>query len=130
MLVIEANSSYIVGIDKNGLCIFKLCDDSSLISIKVKYSTISSAEMHQNFKNIFLTISTDELIIWEINENEKQCDQKIMKKDNRKFIKALFCKNNDKQFLSYSNDNTIKIWSIENSFCIGSISVDRSLENI
>ena len=130
MIVKNANSSYIVGTDQNGLCIFKLCDDSSLISIKVKYSAVNSAEMHPNFKNVFLTILINELIIWEINENEKQCDQKITIKDNRTFIKALFCKNNDKQFLSYSNDNTIKIWSLENSFCIGSISVDRSLENI
>ena len=130
MIIIGSNSCYILGNVKDGLCIFKLCPDSSLISIKVKYTTISSAEIHPNYKNIFLTISHDELIIWEINENEKQCNQKIMIKGNKKFIKALFCKNNDKQFISYSNDRTIKIWSMENSFCIGSISVDRLIENI
>jgi hypothetical protein len=53
-----------------------------------------------------------------------------MIKGNKKYIKALFCKNNDKQFVSYSEDRTIKIWSMENSFCIGSISVDRHTKNI
>ena len=130
MLIIEANSFYILGNIKDGLCILKLNPDSSFSSIKVNYPMVNNAEMHPNYKNVFLTISHNELAIWEINENEKECDQKIMIKGNKKFIKALFCKNNDKQFISYSDDRTIKIWSMENSFCIGSISVDRHIKNI
>ena len=130
ILIVEANSFYILGNIKDGLCILKLNPDSSFSSIKVDYNKINNAEMHPNYKNVFLTIYHDELAIWEINENEKECVQKIMIKGNKKYIKALFCKNNDKQFVSYSEDRTIKIWSMENSFCIGSISVDRHTKNI
>ena len=130
ILIVEANSFYILGNIKDGLCILKLNPDSSFSSIKVDYNKINNAEMHPNYKNVFLTIYYDELAIWEINENEKECVQKIMIKGNKKYIKALFCKNNDKQFVSYSEDRTIKIWSMENSFCIGSISVDRHTKNI
>ena len=130
ILIVEANSFYILGNIKDGLCILKLNPDSSFSSIKVDYNQINNAEMHPNYKNVFLTIYYDELAIWEINENEKECVQKIMIKGNKKYIKALFCKNNDKQFVSYSEDRTIKIWSMENSFCIGSISVDRHTKNI
>ena len=130
ILIVEANSFYILGNIKDGLCILKLNPDSSFSSIKVDYNKINNAEMHPNYKNVFLTIYYDELAIWEIKKKKKECVQKIMIKGNKKYIKALFCKNNDKQFVSYSEDRTIKIWSMENSFCIGSISVDRHTKNI
>ena len=53
----EANNCYILGNIKDGLCISKLCPNSSLSFIKVKYTSINDAEMHPNYKNIFLTIS-------------------------------------------------------------------------
>ena len=130
ILIIEANSFYILGNIINGLCILKLNPDSSFSCIKVNYTMIDNAEMHPNYKNVFLTISYNELAIWEINENEKECEQKIMIKEDKKFIKALFCKNNDKLFVSISNDKIVKIWSMEHSLCIGSISLDSQIENI
>ena len=130
ILIMEVNSCYILGNIKDGLYISKLCPYSSLGFIKIKYTSINNAEMHPNYKNLFLTISHYELVICEINENKKQCEQKIMIKGSKKFIKALFCKNNDKLFVSISNDKIVKIWSMEDSLCIGSISLDSQIENI
>ena len=87
--------------------------------------------MHPNYRNIFLSISEYEIIIWEINESNQICREKIIVKGfKKKIIKAIFCKNDDKKFISYSKDNKIKIWNMESSFYFGSISVTKQITNI
>ena len=135
---LNANSSYIISIrgdillSEYYLYIYCLSSYPGAITIKVSISSmITSVEMHPNYKNIFLSTSENEIKIWEINEKEKICQEKINVKAHQKFInKALFCRNNDKHFLSYSKDNTIKIWSMESSFCLTSISVNKQIKNI
>jgi len=63
---------------------------------------------------------------------KKTCEIKINIKGHSKYInKALFCKNDDKQVVSYSKEsNEIKIWNIESLFCIGSIQINKQIKNI
>ena len=128
LIILKANSSYIIANNEKGLCLFKLCPNSPLIFFEAEYGRTDTVEMHPNFKNVFLTTRETEMIIWEINENENKCEKKIILKD--KCIKAYFCKNNDKQFITFPNNRTIKIWSMENSFCIGSLSVEKQIKNV
>lgn len=130
--ILNANSAYIISTD--GLDLYIYCLDSNPYPISIIASNspnIHAVEMHHNYKNIFLSISENEIKIWEIIENKKKCEAKITIRGHKKgIIKALFCKNNDKQFISYSKDNTIKIWSMDKSFCITSISVKNKIKNI
>ena len=88
---------------------------------------ILSAKMHPFYKTIFLTISPNEIKIWEISKSLKKFKLKVKIKGYTKYIKgADFCK--DKLLDSYSCDNTIKIWDLDKAFCINSISTIYTTE--
>ena len=103
------DASYIIANNEEGLCVFKLCPNSPLISIEAKYGRTDAVEIHPTFKNVFLTTRDNEMVIWEINEKKKKCEQKI---------------------ITYSNNRTIKIWSMEKSFCIGSFPIEKKIKNV
>ena len=129
--VLNANNDYIFSIIKNYLYIYCLGSDPIFTICKKNNFEIRYIETHHKYKNIFLSTSKNEIQIWEINESEKNCKIKITVKAHKKPInKVLFCKNEEKKFISYSDDNTIKIWSMENSFCIANISVKAKINNI
>ena len=72
IIVKNGNSTYIISIDIDGLLIFYLGSNSNPIIIRPKEpSRVDIVEMHPIYKNIFLTTNHNKIIIWEINESEK-----------------------------------------------------------
>ena len=82
LIILKLNSSYVIGNNENGLCVFKLCPNLPLISIEAEYGSTDIVELHPTFKNVFLTINLIEMVIWEINENKNKCEKKILLKKN------------------------------------------------
>lgn len=127
-----ANSSYIISQDYPELYIYCLNPDNNdyeLINIEIDFK-MKHIEMHHIYKNIFLTVSAENTIIWEIKEN-KECKQKIkIKSHNESFEEAFFCKNEEKSFVTLSDDNTIKLWNLEKSYYIMKITNDEKINKI
>ena len=131
--ILNANFSYIIAYNGKGLYIQYL-DSNNPISFKVENSRkINSVIFHPKYNNIFLSFSiySSEIKIWEIIKSKKICKERITIKGHNKPNKiVLFSKSDDKRLASYSEDNTIKIWSMNNSFCVTSISVNKEIKNI
>ena len=132
--ILNANSSYIIAYNEEGLYIHCLDSNTNPLSFKVENSRkINSIIFHPKYSNIFLSYSiySPEIKIWEIIKNKKICKERITIKGHNKPNKiVLFSKNDDKRLASYSEDNTIKIWCTNNSVCVTSISVKREIKNI
>ena len=131
-IILNANCSYIIAYTEEGLYIHCIDSNNNPISFKIENSRkLTSIIFHPKYKNIFLSYSifSPEIKIWEIIRNKKKCKERISIKGHNKPNKiVLFSKNDDKRLASYSEDNTIKIWSINNSFCVTSISVIKILK--
>ena len=132
--ILNANSSYIIAYNEEGLYIQCLDSNTNPISFQVENSRkINSITFHPKYNNIFLSFSiySPEIKIWEIIKSKKICKERITIKGLNKPNKiVLFSKKDDKRLASYSEDNTIKIWSMNNSFCVASISVNKEIKNI
>ena len=132
--ILNANSSYIIAYNEEGLYIHCLDSNTNPLSFKVENSRkITAIIFHPKYSNIFLSYSiySPEIKIWEIIKSKKICKERItIKGHNKPNIIVLFSKNDDKRLASYSEDNTIKIWSMNNSVCVTSISVKREIKNI
>ena len=133
-LILNANSSYLIGQNKEGLYIRDLYSNIDPIYLQLEKPFMNSIIFHPKYKNVFLSFllkCPSDIKIYEIIKNENKCIERIIIKGHNKPIKiALFSKNDEKRLVSYSEDNRIKIWSINNSFCIASISVDKEIKNI
>ena len=119
------NSSFIVFVSYESISIYLIDDLNNIRKIIVLKEIASSAKMHPFYKTIFLALSENEIKIWEICKNPKECKLRVSIKGHTKSIKgADFCrdKNNDKLLVSYSSDYTIKIWDLDKAFCINNIS--------
>jgi WD40 repeat protein len=115
------------------LCIYVIDDPNNLEKIVLEEEMILSAKMHPLYKTIFLTISPNEIKIWEISKSLKECKLKVKIKGHTKdIIGAEFCRDKKavKLLASYSKDNTIKIWNLDKAFCINSISTVKRVNKI
>ena len=132
--ILNTNSSYIIAYNEEGLYIQCLDSDINPLSFKVEnWRKINSIIFHPKYSNIFLSYSiySPEIKIWEIIKSKKICKERITIKGHNKPNKiVLFSKNDDKRLASYSEDNTIKIWCMNNSVCVTSISVKKEIKNI
>ena len=124
LIAYTGNNSFIVLVSDEFINIY-LIDDPNNIKKIVLEEVVSSAKMHPFYKTIFLTLSENEIKIWEISKSPKECKLRVNIKGHTKNIKgADFCKDlkNDKLLASYSSDYTIKIWNLDKAFCINNIS--------
>lgn len=125
----NANSSYIISIILDKIKIYFI-ESNKIIDVLINKDIIDT-DMHHFYKTIFLTVSDNDINIWEISEKENECKKRISINGNKQnFFKAVFCKNDDKLLASYSKDATIKIWNFENRFCVKNISVNATVYKI
>ena len=87
------------------------------------------------YYQIFLTVSYNEIRIWEISEEKKEIILKTIiylpNPESEKFVFAKFSPLNEKNIFSVSNDYSIKIWNLEKIFCIEEIKFfTKPIENI
>ena len=115
------------------ICIYFIDDLNNIDKIVLEEEMVSSAKMHPFYKTIFLTVCENEIKIWEISKNPKECKLRVKIKGHTKnILGADFCKDKkkDKILASYSYDNTIKIWNLDKAFCINNISTTNHVVKI
>ena len=99
----------------------KLKNNSSKYTIK----------FHPKFENVLLLIDGILAKIIEITKDTFELKEKIIVKGHTQPIMiAEFSKTDDEKFVTYSSDNTIKIWNIKNPFCLCNISVCNLIVDI
>ena len=128
--VIAANNKYIISQTTNqSLQIYDI-DTYSSTTIKF-YSPIITIVFHPKSEQIFLLADANIIKIYEIEEKTCECKEKVIVLGHTKSITmAEFSKSDEKIFATYSCDNTIKIWSLDNPFCICNILLNHIIEGI
>ena len=115
--VITGNNSYLLLQDKGKFII--IYDMDNKINLKIK-SCSTIIKMHPKLENVFILAEKKIAKIFEITKNE--CKERIKINGHTKKIKLVeFSKHDDKIFATYSNDNTLKIWKLDNAFCMSNI---------
>ena len=128
--VIVANNKYIISKTKKKS--LKIEDiDSNLFSI-IKYnSAYLRVIFHPKFENIFLVAEENIIKIYEIIKIKGECEEKVnVTGHSHSIIAAVFSSTDNKIFATFSTDNTIKIWNLEEPFCICNILVNNLIDEM
>lgn len=129
--LIAGNSKYIIFFDKN-IKVFRidLKNNNKFIKLNFEYNKFSIEPkiiFHPNYINIFFLVYLNEINIFEILD--KKIEKKMTINAHSKFITYFtFSEFDDKTFASYSDfEKNIKIWNLNNAFCIYKISTSESI---
>ena len=129
--LIAGNSKYIIFFDKN-IKVFRidLKNNNKFIKLNFEYNKFSMEPkiiFHPNYINIFFLVYLNEINIFEILD--KKIEKKMTINAHSKFITYFtFSEFDDKTFASYSDfEKNIKIWNLNNAFCIYKISTSESI---
>ena len=105
-----------------------------LNAIEDNSSKILMIELSPFYYHIFLTVSFDNVKIWEISEEKKELLQKskiyLDNSRNEKFKFAMFSTLNEKIIFTVSDNYSVKIWNLEKIFCINEINSIEKFNNI
>ena len=117
--VITGNTCYIIYKSKNKLVYIYHIEKKSSIKID-SYSSI--IKFHPKIENIFILAERNIAKVFEIDPKKFECNERIKVKGHTGDIKLLeFSDDNGKIFGTYSTDNTLKIWKLDNAFCLCNI---------
>ena len=119
--IIVANNKYIVSYAESQSS--KITDINTNLFKIIEYNSMDLIlKFHPKFENIFLLAEENNIKIYEFIKDK--CEERVHVTGHSKpIIAAVFSNTEDKIFATYSKDNTIKIWNLENPFCICNISV-------
>ena len=121
--IILITNNYIISISLGAqLDIFDI--QKKLIK-KIKYNSSNYIiKFHPKFENVLLFADGILVRIIEITKDTFELKEKIIVKGHTQPIMiAEFSKTDDEIFVTYSSDNTIKIWYMYKPFCISNISL-------
>ena len=125
--LITANNSYIIFRSKKGVRYIYDIKDKRKIEFDYRFSII---KMHPKFQNIFLIAEGNIAKIFEINKKPFEYIEKSKVNGHTQNIKlAEFSNYNDKIFVTYSYDKTIKVWNLDIAFCICNILLIDPIED-
>ena len=128
--VIAANNKYIISQTTNqSLQIYDI--DTHLFTAIKFFSPVITIVFHPKSENIFLLADANIIKIYEIEEKTCECKEKVKVFGHTKPVTtAEFSKTDEKIFATYSYDNTIKIWSLYDPFCICNILLNNIIEGM
>ena len=115
-IILGGNSKFIILsiYNKISIYVFENNESKKICEILGK-DKIKNIKMNQKYENIFLTVSFEEVNIFEITKitNSYKCEEKIkiITKDNLNFAK--FSEYNEKILGTLSNDKIIRLWNID-----------------
>ena len=122
------NEDYMIEYDSNSIQIYKLKENDSCQKNQIS-EVIKLIEFHPFYKNIF-GIGTKEgnIILYEILENPFRVSKEklIIKAHQSGIISFKFNPNNkyEKYITSCAYDNTVKIFQLNNSYCLKKVSLN------
>ena len=121
----KLNSRYLIRPfqDKEVIEIFIL-DKKEYINIPIENMEIKEIELSPFYYDIFLSVSSKEIKIWNILEEGKKIDDKttiVLVNKSENFISAKFSPLNEKIIITISDNYSIKIWNLEKLFYIHEI---------
>ena len=131
--VIAANNKYIIS--KAKYLSLKIEDiDSNLVSV-IKYnSTDLIVIFHPKLENIFLLVDDNIIKIYEIIKDKFdkfECEEKVnVSGHSKSIVSAVFSSTDNKIFATFSRDKTIKVWNLEEPFCICNILVNNPINEM
>ena len=123
--VITANNKYIIIKSEKNVLHIKDLETEKFYSIQLN-SRYSFAQFHPKLEDIFLMVDGKIIKIFVIVKEPFECKEKVKVEEHSSTINiAEFSKNDDKIFATYSDYNSIKIWSIDQPVCICNILVNN-----
>lgn len=119
--IIAVTNTYIISRSK--MANLNIFDIRKNLSKNIKFnSTDFIIKFHPNFENVFLFADENIIKIFEILPDKLELKERLRVNGHTQLIKlAEFSKTNDDIFVTYSLDKTIKVWKIDNPFCICNI---------
>ena len=115
----KANSTYIVTIRNKKIEIFILENENlKKVCEKSDNSNIQRLEMNKIFYNIFLTVSSGIINIFEIKKsmNNYELKNKLRIETNDRIDNVKFSEYNEKIIGTISENNIIRLWNIDSTF--------------
>lgn len=126
----DINSKYLIRLlDLKKIQAF-IIDKNEYINLNNESDKFKSIEFNPNYEDIFLSVSSFFLKIWEINEKQKNIENKmtIYFTDNSVEINfAKFSPFNEKKIFSISENNLIQVWNMENIFNTFELEIDKKM---
>ena len=128
--ILLITNNYIIS--KSHKKILNIFDIQKNRSKTIKYNgTDFIIKFHPKFENVFLFANGNTTKIIEIIKDTFELKERIEVKGHTQQIKiAEFSKTDNKIFVTYSLDNTIKIWDINKAFCICNIPLTNLILDI
>ena len=84
------------------------------------YSSVIS--LHPKYENLFILAEGNTAKIFEIIKDKFKCIERSKVRGHTGEIKLVkFSEYDDKIFVTYSDDNTIKVWKLNEAFCLCNI---------
>ena len=125
--VITGNTFYLIYNGTNKLVYIYHIEMKSSIKID-SYSSL--IKFHPKYENIFILVEENIAKVFEITQNIFECKERSKIKGHTGEIKLLeFSRDNEKIFGTYSKDNTLKIWKLDNAFCLCNILLLNRIDN-
>jgi len=120
----KLNFKYLIRIFHNNIIEVWILEKNECISINDN-TDMFEIELSPFYYQIFLTVSSKNVKIWEINEDKREINLKttiyLEKNSQENFRYASFSSINEKIIFSISKEDIIKIWDLENMFYIKEI---------
>ena len=117
--VTTGNTFYLIYNGTNKLVYIYHIEKKSSIKID-SYSSL--IKFHPKYENIFILVEENIAKVFEITKDKFECKERSKVKGHTGEIKLLeFSPHSEKIFGTYSKDNTLKIWKLDNAFCLCNI---------
>ena len=105
--------------------------NTNLFSVIKFDSSFLIVKFHPKLENIFLLAEENIIKIYEISKDKCQCEERVNVSGHSKPITtAVFSSTDDKIFATFSMDKTLKVWNLENPFCICNILLNNIITEI
>jgi hypothetical protein len=105
--------------------------NTNLFSVIKFDSSFLIVKFHPKLENIFLLAEENIIKIYEISKDKCQCEERVNVSGHSKPITtAVFSSTDDKIFATFSMDKTLKVWNLENPFCICNILLNNLISEI
>jgi len=128
--IIAANRTYIITEHENQSLKIENINTNLFSIIKFDFS-LPTVKFHPKFENIFLLAEENIIKIYEIIKDKCQCEERVNVSGHSKpIITAVFSSTDDKIFATFSLDKTLKVWNLENPFCICNILLNNLITEI
>ena len=126
--ILAVNNRYIISETLNQSLKIEDVVTNSISFIKYD-SFILIVKFHPKYENIFLLVNSNNIKIYEIKKDK--CEEKVSVNGHYEPIKeAVFSNTDDTIFATFSLDKTLKIWNLEDPFCICSILMNNLIDEI